>query len=811
MIEKWRVDNSKASGLTGREARRRLKIYGPNNVDAAKREPLWRQYIAKFVSPLTLILIVSAVISIGLGETISGGIIIGIVFASSTLDFVNSYRSNKAAEDLRRSVRVTAKVVRDGRTVPVPLNCIVPGDLVRLSAGSVVPADGETADSNALMVDESALTGESYPVQKEAGQQLLMGSNVTSGEGLMYVTATGRRTEFAKLASSLRRPVTTEFDAEISKFSNLITRITLLLVIFILAVDIIIKHDTVNSLLFALALAVGLTPELLPLIITTNLTQGSLSMARKGVIVKRLSAIQNMGAMDVFCTDKTGTLTENQISVAGTRDYYGGESGHILELAAIVCRYTSSFESPLDRAVLNCHRYNYRGYRKAQEIPFDFERKRESVAVRTPDGYEIITKGAADEMLSIVSAYRDKNGTAKRLTPAGRQRVARLYHDLSGQGYRVIMVASRMVDNQGNYTASDEIDMVFEGYIMFADPPKKSAKVSLARLRAANVQIKIVTGDDPLVAEKVASELGLAVDSVMTGAEASRMSRSQLVRRADGTTIFARVNPTQKLMIIEALKKRHVVGYMGDGINDAPSLRAADVGISVGGAVDVAKDTADIILRGKSLSYLYDGVIEGRRTFANTMKYLKMALSSNFGNMFSMAISSIFLPFLPMTASQILLNNLLYDASQLTLSLDNVDHDQLAQPRRMSLDGLKRFMLIFGPLSSLFDLITFWVLIGGFHATPALFQTGWFIESILTQVLVVFVIRTNGAAVKSRAAWQLWLNAGLISALALVLVCTPLGAPLGFVVLPGRLLGVIGLVVAAYLLAAEAAKRFIRI
>lgn len=803
--------NSISYGLTSREARRRLKTYGPNKVATGENKSKVRLFLSKFTSPLTLILLVSATISLTLGEVASGSIIIAIVLISGILDFTNSYRSAKAAEDLQKSVRVNAKVIRDGITKSIPLSCIVPGDVVRLSAGSIVPADGETVDSNALTIDESALTGESYPVEKEAGSSLRMGSNAISGEGLMRVTATGKNTEFAKMSASLRRQTSTEFDTEIAKFSALVSRITLLLVVFILAIDMLLKHDTINSLLFALALAVGLTPELLPLIITANLTRGSLNMAKKGVIVKKLSAIQNLGAMDVFCTDKTGTLTENKIGVAGASDFYGGETGRILELAAVVCKYTSSFESPLDVAVMKYSSYNWRGYRKVQEIPFDFERKRESVVVRTSNGRRLITKGASENLFPLLCGYRAKNGERKRLTPKSMQTIKNMYHELCSDGYRVIMVASREIGDDEKYTPSDETALTFEGYIMFTDPPKASAKQSLAQLKAANIDIKIITGDDPLVAQKVGSDLGLDVSGVLTGTEISHMSQAQLARKVERATIFARVDPNQKLVIIEALRKRHVVGYMGDGINDAPSLRTADIGISVNNAVDVAKDTADIILKGKSLCYLYDGVIEGRRTFANTMKYLKMALSSNFGNMFSMAGSSIFLPFLPMTAPQILLNNLLYDASQFAIPMDNVDENQLLTPQRMELGQLKRFMLIFGPLSSLFDIVTFVVLLHVFHASASLFQTGWFVESMLTQVLVVFIIRTKGLAVRSRPAKALVFSTLSVCLIAIGLALSPIGKYLGFTIMPLPILSAIFAITAAYLLTVEIVKHLTRV
>lgn len=794
-------------GLTSREARRRLDRYGYNTTSDKKRLSPMAAYLLRFRNPLSVILLLAAVSSFFLGEYASGLIIFCIVIISTTLDFVNTYRSEKAAAALQRSVRVNAQVLRDHKIKSIPLANIVPGDVVSLQAGSIIPADGVVLNSTDLTIDESALTGETFPVYKPIDGQVYMGSSAVSGSGTMLVTATGHQTEFARIASNLNQDTPTEFDLEIARFSMLIARITFGLVIFILAVNLLFRRDAIDALLFALALAVGLTPELLPLIITINLTKGSLRMAKKGVIIKKLSAIQNFGSMDVLCTDKTGTLTQNQIAVARTQDINLTESRRVLDLAAAVCQYSTSYENPLDQAILKFQKYNFRRFRKVQEIPFDFMRKRESVVVVEDGQTVLISKGAADAMMSALGSYRDANGTAKRMTVGAAAKLRQAYADLSSEGYRVLAVASRPVSHQDKYTKDDEADLTFEGYIAFIDPPKASAKKSLDRLAQHNIEVKIITGDDPLVAQKVASDLQINVKGVMTGDQIAKLNKLQLARKVDQISIFARVNPSQKLAVIEALRHRgHVVGYMGDGINDAPSLRTADVGISVNNAVDVAKDTADVILMGQSLAYLNDGVIEGRRTFANTMKYLKMALSSNFGNMFSMAGSSLLLPFLPMTAPQILLNNLLYDTSQFALPSDNVDDEQLTRPHRMDMAAIKKFMWVFGSLSSLFDFITFGVLMLVFHTGASQFQTGWFIESLLTQTLVVFIFRTRRFALASRPSKGLMLSIAAIVIIAGSIALSSLGQYLGFTPLPLEQLTAIALITICYLTTAEIIK-----
>lgn len=796
----------KKVGLTSHEAKERLAYYGANTIVEKHRVSAVRAYLERLCNPLVIILLLAAIASLVMGEVSSGIVITTIILISTALDFVNAHRSEKAAQALSSSIKIKASVWRDNKLHQINPETIVPGDIVSVYAGSLIPADGEVVNANSLSVDESSLTGESYPVGKLAGQSVYMGSSVNSGDGLIRITATGHNTEYCQIAKLLRTQNTTEFDREIARFSTLIARLTFGLVLFILAASLLLKHNTVQALLFALALAVGLTPELLPLIITANLTRGSLRMAKRGAIVKRLSAIQDFGAMDVLCTDKTGTLTENQIEVARTEDIYHTESARALELAAAVCHFTTSYETPMDKAILDFRSYRFDRYHKIYEIPYDFSRRRESVVVKIDHQTRLITKGAADSMMSLLAKFRAKNGEASKLTESALAELEMTYRNLSQEGYRILMVASRDIEPCDNYDTSNETDLTFEGFVVFVDPPKHSAAASLKRLMNNGISIKIITGDDPLVAQHVATELNLPIQGILTGDQISHLNHLQLARKAETTTIFARVNPSQKLAIVQALRRHHTVGYLGDGINDAPSLRCADVGISVNNATDVAKDTADIVLMSHSLEYLNDGVMEGRRTFTNTMKYLQMALSSNFGNMISMAGASLILPFLPMTASQILLNNLLYDSSQFAIPSDQVDPEQIDRPQRLSIHGLKHFMLVFGIISSLFDLLTFAIMLKVLHTDVSEFQTGWFIESLLTQILVVFIVRTHRFAIASRPAKVLIASVTIVAIIAILIAYTSLGRWFGFSVLSPTASLVLGSIIAAYLMATEAVK-----
>jgi len=793
------------AGLTGREAARRLKTYGPNALVETKRQPLVLAFLTRFTNPLVIILLLAAVLSAFLGGFSSFVIIVVIVLVSTVLDFVNTYRSQQAADALKDRVRVDAEVLRDGTWMSLPLADIVPGDIVKLEAGKLIPADGEVLDGKDLSANESALTGESFPQGKPPKAPLYLGSSITSGEGRMIVARTGHTTKYSHIAKDLaaqERP--TEFDREIKDFSLLIVRITSGLVIFIFAVNTLYHHSFINSLLFSVALAVGLTPELLPLIITLNLTKGSLAMAKHGVIVKQLASIQNLGSMDVLCTDKTGTLTEDHIALVRHVDGFGAESEKTLLYGYLASLYTTSFENPLDKAVRAFKTVNTRGYRKVDEIPYDFERKRESAVVAHGQKRILITKGAPEEIMRISSKYVDGQHFEEV-----KSRVQAEYDSLSSQGFRVLGVAMHHVPVASSYEPDIERGMTFVGFMAFLDPAKQSAGSTLEKMREYGINVKIVTGDNDLVTRKIASDIGLHIEGLLTGQEIQHMSKQKLAEAVEKTTIFARVNPEQKMLIIQTLQaNHHVVGYMGDGINDAPSLKAADIGISVNNAVDVAKSSADLILLHKSLANLTEGVIEGRRTYANTLKYLMMSLSSNFGNMFSMAGGSLILPFLPMQATQILFNNLLYNASQFAIPVDNVDEEALKRPRTLSMKSLQKAMWVFGPFSSIFDFTTFGLLLFVFHLGASSFQNGWFIESMITQTFVVYVIRTRKTAIiQSRPSALLVLSTVGTVIIGFATALSPLGKYFGFGPLPIAPLAAITCISLVYLVSAEFVKR----
>ena len=797
-------------GLSHRDVLRLQQQFGPNVIQEERRPNRLLAFLLRFKNPLVIVLLIAATLSLAFGEATSFFIIVTIVLASVFLDFINTFRSEQAAEKLRDRVRVKAHVIRSGAEHQVTVREIVPGDIVLLKAGSVIPADGKIVDSEDLFTNESALTGESFPQAKPAGAEVFMGSGVVSGGGAMQVTSTGARTKFAHIARSLQSAHRqTEFEREIRDFSTLIVRITFFLVLFVATINVLFRHNVLDSLLFSIALAVGLTPELLPLIITLNLSKGSLRMAKGGVIVKELSAIQNFGSMDVLCTDKTGTLTEDHIALVRYVDGHGDESDRVLELGYIVSMYSTSFDNPLDKAITAFRHLDIGAYQKVDEIPFDFERKRSAVVAhyRRESRRELIVKGAPEEVVKICG-YETEPG--RKLSPKARQRIMQTYENLSRDGFRVLAVATRAIGREKRYSPTDEQDLTFQGFLAFLDPARESVRDTLKRMRELNIDIKVITGDNAYVTEKIAHDINLEITQILTGEDIAGLNKHELAAAVEKTTVFARVDPEQKMAIIQALQDNgHVVGYMGDGINDAPSLRAADVGVSVNNAVDVAKAAADFILLRKSLEELIDGVAEGRRTFANTMKYLRMELSSNFGNMFSMAGASLFLPFLPMLATQVLLNNLLYDTSQFAIPLDNVDQDDVRRPHTMSIREIKRFMWVFGILSSVFDFITFGVLLFVFHADESLFQAGWFLESIVTQMLVVFIIRTRLAPLtQSRPAWPLVLSTLSVATIALFIVLLPLRSLFRFgLPQPWQLL-MLGGITLLYLVCAEVCKRW---
>ena len=820
-----------AQGLGSADAAARLLHFGPNRLQPDTQRALLVQFLAHFKNPLVLVLLAACAIS-GLTGDVTGAAIIGlIVLMSVTLDFVQSYRAGRAAQNLASQVAVTARVLRNGQPCELPVAQLVPGDVVLLSAGSLIPADGHVLQADDFFVNQAQLTGEPYPVEKKAAawvpgspalptaldspNAVFMGSSVVSGSARVLIARTGSASTFGQIALSLSQQAPpTAFEIGTRRFGMLIMRLTVLLVLFTLLVNAALQRPLLESFMFAVALAVGLTPELLPMVVSVTLTRGALRMAARQVIVKRPSAIQDMGAMDVLCTDKTGTLTEARIKLERHVDASGQDNPQVLALAYLNSYFESGLRSPLDDAILAHAEVDVSGWRKIDEVPFDFERRRVSVLVqREEDGpatRRLVVKGAPEDIIRLCSQYQDAAGHSVALNEDARARINTLFDSLGEEGFRVLGIAWRDVAlDHPHAVVSDESELVFAGFAAFLDPPKASAAQALAALTESGVAVKIVTGDNERVTRHVCTELGVAIEGVLTGNEVQALDDDALRARVEGVNLFCRVNPAQKNRIILALKSRgHVVGYLGDGINDAPSLHAADVGLSVQGAVDVAKQAADMILLENDLMVLHQGMLEGRRTFGNVMKYIMMATSSNFGNMFSMAAATLFLPFLPMLPLQVLLNNLLYDVSEIALPLDNVDAQDLQQPRQWDMGFIRNFMLSIGPISSVFDFLTFYGLSLLFGLQESLFRTGWFVESMATQVLVIFVIRTRLNPLRSRPNRWLVLTSVAVLAVALALPFSPLAPVLGFAALPAIYFAWLAALLLAYLLAVEVAKQW---
>lgn len=816
--------NTTLSGLSSDEVKKRLEVFGYNEIVGKKRRIIFVEFLLHFRNPLLVILLIAGFISSFLGETVNAIIILSIVFASVLLDFYQEFKAEKAAEMLKQKVAITATVLRDGIKREVKLSEIVPGDIICLSAGDIVPADARVISAKDLFIDQSVLTGESFPVEKTAkplksyehsitewNNYLFMGTSVVSGTATAVVVKTGNLTEYGKIARRLAaRESETEFQRGIRNFGYMIMQVTLFLVLFVFLINALYMRSVLESLLFAVALAVGLTPELLPMIISVNLSKGAISMAKKGVIVKRLASIQNFGSMDVLCTDKTGTLTENRIKLVLYVDINGEENEKVLLYSYLNSYFQSGLKNPLDEAILRFKDIDVKNYTKIDEVPFDFIRKRLSVVVEHQNQRLMITKGAPEEIIKICSYYEDKDVIADMTDEVG-QKIKQKYVELSAEGFRVLSIAyKRLKAEKAVYSTSDENDMIFLGFIAFLDPPKETAKESLQLLKNAGIELKILTGDNELVTRKVCEYLGFEIKGIVTGGEIAQMRDDALARVVEEANVFCRVTPSQKDRIINALKNNgHVVGFLGDGINDAPSLKSADVGISVDNAVDVAKEAADIILLKTDLTVLYDGVLEGRKTFGNIMKYIMMGVSSNFGNMFSVAGASLFLPFLPMLPVQILLNNLLYDLSQSAIPTDAVDREYIEKPKRWDIQFVRRFMICLGPVSSLFDFLTFFVMLFLFNASEPLFQTAWFIESLSSQTLVIFVIRTKRTPFwKSRPSKLLLINNMAIIAFALAAPYTPLKTVFKFVEPPPTFFIALAIILSSYLALAEVVKNW---
>jgi Mg2+-importing ATPase len=811
-----------SAGLGAAEAAARLATYGPNDAATAKRSPLWLQFLSRFRNPLVIILLVASGLSAATGDIPSFVIIASIVMLSMTLDFVQEVRAQNAVEALRRSVAVQATVRRDGATLSVPIDRLVPGDVVELIAGDLVPADARLLESRDLFINQALLTGEPYPAEKQATDTasgaenpagalnaVFAGTSVISGTATIVVCRTGARTALGHLATSLaEKPPATAFAVGIARFGMLIMRLTILMVFFVLVVNISFHRPVLESLMFALALAVGLTPELLPMIVTVTLARSAMVLAKRKVIVKRLSAIHDLGAMDVLCTDKTGTLTEASIKLVRAIDGRGAESASAFAYAFINSRFETGMKSPLDEAILAAHPFDMAGWTKIDEVPFDFERRRVSVLVERDGKRRLIVKGAPEDLLRLSSRYEAEKGEEAPLDPETRRAFEATLDGLGAQGFRALGVASHAVDASAPAIAkADESNLVFAGFAVFLDPPKASAGATIQALATAGVSVKVLTGDNEMVTRHVFKEIGAPVTGVLTGDALNHLSEEALIGQARQVNLFCRVNPQQKLRILMALKRLgHVVGFMGDGINDAPALHAADVGISVDGAADVARAAADLILLEHDLSVVREAVVGGRQTVENVSKYVLMGSSSNFGNMFSMAGAALFLPFLPMLPIQILLNNLLYDVSEIAIPFDGVDPEAVALPVKWDIAFIERFMLIFGPVSSVFDFLTFYALLAFFGAGASLFQTGWFMESMATQVLVVFAIRTRRVFFRSRPNGFLVAMALGVVAAAITVPLSPIGHWFGFVAPPPLFFAYLVGATLAYLTLVEIAK-----
>jgi Mg2+-importing ATPase len=831
-----------STGLTSGEAAQRLRLDGPNALGGEGRRSRLKILAGQFASPLVLILVGASCLSFVVGDPVEAGIILAIVALSAALGFVQEARAEASVAALQARLTLRARVIRDGHEQEVPVHDVVRGDVVALAAGNIVPADGRLLAANHLYVDESSLTGESAAAIKsprdgepdptrdaDRDAFVFLGTSVVSGTGRAVITATGARTSYGVIAQRLaERAPQTDFQLGVRAFGLLVARVTLLLVVSVFAINVALQRPLFDSLLFAVALAVGLTPELLPAIVTLNLTRGARALAAHGVLVKRLPAIQNLGGVTVLCTDKTGTLTEGKLRLersTGIDRDDATEAAAALALAYLNSHFQAGFANPLDTAILAqaTAPADLASYRKLAELPYDFNRRLLSVVVQRADEPPlVVTKGAPESVVVRSTSVREDH-TARPIDAAEHARLAALIDGASADGFRLVAVASRVLSHEElaslaapgtavGLAAADRLerDLVFEGVLLFSDPAKAGVAATIADLARQGVSLKVVTGDNELVARHTAGEVGLAVAGILTGDEMRTLTHPALVARVPGTTIFARVDPDQKLQVIRALRESGaVVGYLGDGINDAPALHVADVGISVDNATDVARSAADIILLEPSLAAIGQGVTEGRRTFANTLKYIRMGTSSNFGNMLSMAGASVFLPFLPMLPTQILLNNFLYDLAQISIPTDHVDESFLRKPQHWDVKLIRNFMIFIGPISSIFDFLTFYVLLRYFHAPEAEFHTGWFVESLATQTLVLFIIRTAGNPFKSRPSLPLAATTIAIVAIGVALPFTPLGALLGFVPLPGSYFAFLGVATAAYLAMVEWAKRVV--
>ncbi len=807
-------------GLREDEAQERLTHYGSNLLRPKKKTDVLTLLLSQFKSPIILILLFAAVLSLFVHDSMDALIILVIVLVSGLLGFWQERGAANATAKLFAMVQIKATVIRDGQRREIAVQEIVPGDIIVLSAGDVLPGDCLILQSKDLFVDEATLTGETYPVEKSVGihspetplgqrsNSLFMGTHVVSGQAKAVIAHTGKETEFGKVSERLKlRPPETEFEHGIRRFGYFIMELTLVLVMAIFAINIFFKRPVLESFLFALALAVGLTPQLLPAIISVNLAHGAKGMALKKVIVKRLASIENFGSMNVLCSDKTGTVTEGQVRFHSALDVEGKESEKVFLYAYLNAFYETGFTNPVDQALRAHRQQDITSYQKQDEIPYDFIRKRLTILVAEGETHLMITKGALLNVLEVCRFAECSDGTLVDVSER-RDTILKRFDELSRNGFRTLGIAYKDIPAEITLDKEYERDMTFLGFLVFFDPPKAGIVQTLGELNHLGVSLKLITGDNQITASYVGRQVGLSCPTLLTGKDLHEMSDEALFQRVSDVEIFAEIEPNQKERIILALKKGgNVVGYIGDGINDASALHAADVGISVDSAVDVAKEAADIVLLEKDLGVLVEGVREGRRTFANTLKYVFMATSANFGNMFSMAGASLFLPFLPMLPKQILLTNLLTDFPEMTIATDSVDREMVEKPRRWNIKFIRNFMIIFGPVSSVFDFLTFGVLLFILHAEADLFRTGWFLESVISASAVVLVVRTRGPFFKSRPGRYLLITTLLIIGVTFLIPYSPLGNLLGFQPLSGLFILLMGMIVGAYVIVVEVVKR----
>lgn len=807
-------------GLTGSEAESRLAFYGPNILKPKKRFTTFLIFISQFKSPIILILIFAAGLSFFLKDPSDAAIILAIVLISSILGFWQEFRATTTINKLLETIRIKVNVLRDNKDTEIPLEEVVPGDIIILNAGDIIPADCFIIESEDLFVNESTLTGETYPSEKQAGilaseipiarrtNCLFMGTNVVSGTGKAAVVNTGKTTEFGKISERLKlKPPETEFEHSIKRFGYFLMEITTVLIIVIFAVNIFLKRPFLDSFLFSLALAVGLTPQLLPAIISVNLARGAKRLADLKVIVKHLSSIENFGSMNIFCSDKTGTLTEGIMNFNSAADIYGINSDKVLFYAYINAFYETGFVNPIDETIRSYKRFDLSEHIKLDEIPYDFIRKRLSILVSSENNNIMITKGAFDNILNVCSQVESENNVLVKLETQ-KDKIRKIFEDYSSQGFRTLGIAYKNIGEDNRITKENESEMIFLGFLTFEDKPKEGVAEAISEFKKLGVSLKIITGDNKVVAMCIAKKAGIQNPTVITGLDLNKMIDEALLKKVNEVDVFAEVEPNQKERIIIALKKAgNVVGYMGDGINDVSALHASDVSISVNSAADIAKETADIVLLDKDLRVLSKGIKEGRAIFSNTLKYIYMATSANFGNMFSMAGASLFLSFLPLLPKQILLTNLLTDFPEMTIATDNVDKEMSDVPRRFNMKFIRNFMLTFGLISSIFDFTTFGILLLVMHATTEQFRTGWFLESVISASIIVLAIRTRGPIFKSKPGKYLLIATLLILAVTLFLPYTPLGTIFGFEPLPFTFIMILLAIVIVYIITVEITKK----